>query len=139
LADKREVEFFVLRYVPNAVRQEFINIGILMVEVDANRKVLAEVRFAKDWRRLQRLDPEADVDVLEALLREIRAEVGQFRDPTMLLERMEDSFSNVIQLSGPLPVVAETAADIDTLASTFLDERKGGAVSEGSYRDGRRQ
>ncbi len=139
MADKREVEFFVLRYVPNAVRQEFINIGILMVEVDANRKVLAEVRFAKDWRRLQRLDPEADVDVLEALLREIRAEVGQFRDPTMLLERMEDSFSNVIQLSGPLPVVAETAADIDTLASTFLDERKGGAVSEGSYRDGRRQ
>ena len=62
---------------------------------------------------------------IEALLREIRTEVGEIRDRAMLLKRMEDSFSNVIQLSAPMQVVTATpAAEIETLASMFVDETK---------------
>ena len=123
MAEQRQFEFFLLRYVPHAVRQEFVNIGILMVEAGASGSVFADVRFAKNWRRVQRLDPQADVEVIEALLREIRAEVGEIKDRAMLLRRMEDSFSNVIQLSAPMQVVTATpAAEIETLASIFVDE-----------------
>jgi len=125
MAERRQVEFFLLRYVPHAVRQEFVNIGVLMVEAGANGSVFADVRFAKDWRRVRCLDPQADVEVLEALLLEIRAEVGEIRDRAMLLRRMEDSFSNVIQLSAPMQVLTANAAEeIGTLASMFVDEAK---------------
>jgi Protein of unknown function (DUF3037) len=129
MADKRQLEFFLLRYVPHAVRQEFVNIGVLMVEGGANGSVLADVRFAKDWRRVRCLDPQADVEVLEALLLEIRAEVGDIRDRAMLMKRMEDSFSNVIQLSAPMAVVtAMPEVEIETMASMFVDEAKVGST-----------
>ena len=63
MSDSRQVEFFLLRYVPHAVRQEFVNIGVLMVEGGANGAVFADVRFAKDWRRVRGLDPQADVEM----------------------------------------------------------------------------
>ena len=125
MAEKRQLEFFVLRYVPHAARQEFVNIGVLMVEASKSGKVFAEMRVAKDWRRVQCMDPQADLEVLEALLREIRGEVGEIRDRAMLLRRMEDSFSGVIQLSEPMAVMAENpAAEIETMASILIDETK---------------
>jgi len=128
MAERRQLEFFLLRYVPHALRQEFVNIGVLMVEGGANGSVFADVRFSKDWRRVRGLDPQADVEVIEALLKEIRAEVGEVRDRAMLLRKMEDSFSNLIQLSEPMQVVNTTAAaEIETLASMFVDEAKVGA------------
>src|SRR5580658_3874536 len=129
MAEKKQIEFFLLRYVPHAVRQEFVNIGVLMVEGGANGAVLADVRFAKDWRRVRCLDPQADVEVLEALLLEIRAAVGDIRDRAMLMKRMEDSFSNVIQLSAPMAVVtAMPEVEIETMASMFVDEAKVGST-----------
>lgn len=125
MAEKQKVEFFLLRYVPSAVRQEFVNIGVLMVEGGQNGAVLADVRVAKDWRRVQCMDPQADLDVIEALLGEIRSEVGQIRDRAMLLRRMEDSFSGVIQLSEPMAVMTENpAAEIETVASMFVEEQR---------------
>jgi hypothetical protein len=125
MGDRRQLEFFLLRYVPHAVRQEFVNIGILMVEGSENGSVFANVRFAKDWQRVRRMDPQADVEMLEALLREIQAEVGEIKDRAMLLRRMEDSFSNVIQLSAPMAVVTETpSTEMETMASMFVDEEK---------------
>ncbi len=125
MSDRRQVEFFLLRYVPHAVRQEFVNIGVLMVEGGANGAVLADVRFAKDWRRVRGLDPQVDLEVIEALLRDLRREVGEVRDRATLLRKLEDQFSNVIQLSGPMQVLAtNTAEEMETLASMFVDESK---------------
>lgn len=129
MSDRRQVEFFLLRYVPHAVRQEFVNIGVLMVEGGANGAVLADVRFAKDWRRVRGLDPQVDLEVIEALLRDLRREVGEVRDRATLLRKLEDQFSNVIQLSGPMHVLATNAAEeMETLASMFVDESKVGAT-----------
>jgi hypothetical protein len=123
MADRRQVEFFLLRYVPHAVRQEFVNIGVLMVQGGENGVVFADVRFTKDWRRVRGLDPQVDMEVVESLLKEIRAEVGEIRDRTMLLKRMEDSFSNVIQLSEPMAVVTTSPTEeIDTMAAMFVNE-----------------
>ena len=32
MAERRQLEFFLLRYVPDAVKDEFVNIGVVMVE-----------------------------------------------------------------------------------------------------------
>jgi hypothetical protein len=127
MADRRQLEFFLLRYVPDAVKDEFVNIGVVMVEAGANGAGFAEVRFTRDWRRVRCLDPQADVEMLAALEREIRGQLATTRDREVLLRRLEDSFSNVIQLSPAKGCLAEDPAhEIETMASIYLEAAKVG-------------
>jgi hypothetical protein len=126
MAEKRKFEFFLLRYVPDAVKGEFVNFGLVVIGDGASGAELIDVRFTKDRARLLCLDPQADVDLLEALQREVRGEIGQTRDRAALLRRMEDSFSGVIQISPVMPSLAEKTAamEIDDVARTFLESPK---------------
>ena len=36
MGEKRQLDFFLLRYVPDAVKDEFVNVGVVMVETGAN-------------------------------------------------------------------------------------------------------
>ena len=128
--DRRQFEFFLLRYVPDAVKDEFVNIGLVMVEARANGGgtndiAFADVRFTRDWRRVRCLDPQADVEMLAALEREIRGQLATTHDREGLLRRLEDSFSNVIQISPVKGCLAEDPArEIEAMASMYLDAAK---------------
>ncbi|HTW58858.1 MAG TPA: DUF3037 domain-containing protein [Terriglobales bacterium] len=126
MAEKRQLEFLLLRYVPDAVKGEFVNFGLVAIGDRANGAELIDVRFTKDRARLLCLDPQADVDLLEALEREVRGEIGQTRDRAALLRRMEDSFSGVIQISRVMPALTEKTAamEIDDVARMFLESPK---------------
>src|SRR5580658_2367510 len=120
---RRQLEFFLLRYAPNILNEEFVNIGVVLVEPETAQgrgveERFAEVRFTRDWRRVRRVDPRADVEMLEALEREIRGRLRTTKDREVLLRTMEDSFSNTIQLS-PLHTceVEDPAREIEELAS----------------------
>jgi hypothetical protein len=122
MSDKRQLEFFLLRYVPDAIKSEFVNIGVVMVEGGALVGGFADVRFTRDWHRLLLLDPQADVDLLEALERDIRKRLASREDREILLRQMEDSFSNVIQLSPTQRCLAEDpVAEIEAVASIYLE------------------
>jgi len=126
MTEKRKLEFFLLRYVPDAVKGEFVNFGLLALENGAEGSSLVDVRFSKDWGRVQCLDPQVDLDVLEALQREIRQEIGLTRDRAALLRRMEDSFSGVVQISAVMPALTEkiALAEVDDVARMFLETSK---------------
>lgn len=126
MAEKRKLEFFLLRYVPDAVKGEFVNFGLVAIGDGAKGAELMEVRFTRDWSRVFCLDPQADVEMLAALEREIRQEVGQTRDRAALLKRMEDSFSGVVQVSGAMAVLTEKDAqeEIEEAARIFLEAPK---------------
>jgi hypothetical protein len=135
MADRRQLEFFLLRYVPDAVKNEFVNIGLVMVESGANGAGFADVRFTRDWRRVRCLDPQADVDMLAALERDIRGQLATTREREVLLRRLEDSFSNVIQLSPAKGCLAEDpVAEIEMMASMYLEAAKVGGKREVSGR-----
>ncbi len=125
MAERKQLEFFLLRYVPDAVKDEFVNIGVLMVEAGANGVGFAEVRFTRDWRRVRCLDPQADVAMLAALEREIRGQLASTHGREVLLRRLEDSFSNVIQLSPAKGCLAEDPVrEIEAMASMYLEPAK---------------
>jgi hypothetical protein len=135
MAERRQLEFFLLRYVPYAVKDEFVNVGVVMVEAGVNGGGFAEVRFTRDWRRVRCLDPQADVEMLEALEREIRGQISEGKDRATLLRRLEDSFSNLIQLSPAKGCLAEDpVAEIETMASLYLEAPKVGGKREASGR-----
>src|SRR4051794_14784956 len=109
MAEKKQLEFFLLRYVPDAVKEEFVNIGLVMVEAGANGG-FADVRFAKDWRRLRCLDPDADLEILESLGNEIRKQLPVTTDRDALFRKLQDSFSNLIQISALKACLSEDPA-----------------------------
>ena len=135
MAEKRQLEFFLLRYVPDAVKDEFVNIGLIMLEPGVNGAGFAEVRFTRDWRRVRCLDPQADVEILEALEQDIRAHLQDERDREAVLRKLEESFSNLIQLSPRKAcLAAEPAKEIETLARLYLEAPKPAAVRLASGR-----
>jgi hypothetical protein len=126
VAERRQFEFFLLRYVPDAVKGEFVNFGVMALENGPNGAELIDVRFVKDWGRVLCLDPQADMDVFFALEKEIRQELGRTKDQVTLLKRMEDSFSNLVQISPVMPSLTERTAlaEIEDVARVFLETPK---------------
>ena len=120
-----QCEFFLLRYVPDAVKNEFINIGVVLVESSGNASY-ADVRFTGDWRRVRCLDPGADIEMLEALERDIRARLQVSTEQRAeLMQQVRNSLSNTIQLDEPKPVLAqEPARELDRLAKDYLETHR---------------
>jgi len=122
MAEKRQLEFFLLRYVPDAVKEEFVNLGVVMFEPAANGHGFADVRFRRDWRRVWCLDPQADVEMLQALEHDIRRQIVETHDREMLIRKLQDSFSNTIQITAMKACQAEEpAAEIEALAKLYFE------------------
>ena len=123
MTEPRQCEFFLLRYVPDAVKDEFVNIGVVLLEPGAGG---AEVRFTRDWSRVRCIDPAADVEMLEALEEDLRRELragGEARQA--ILKRLDESFSNVVQLSGTKACLAERPQEeVETLARLYLESSR---------------
>jgi hypothetical protein len=132
LVEKKQFEFFLLRYVPDAVKGEFVNFGVVTVGNGANGAELIDVRFTKDRSRILCLDPQADLEVLTKVQEEIRNEIGRVSNEAAFLRRIEDSFSGVIQIERLSPAWSEkTAADeIEIVARAYLEISKQRRVRE---------
>jgi hypothetical protein len=134
VSERVPCEFFLIRYVPDPVKGEFTNIGVLLRE--AGRDNTARVRFTRDWTRVRCMDADADIGLLEALEGEIdrRLLLGA-ADPKPVLAMIEDTFSNSIQMSEGRASLAETfAAELDLLMKMYVEPLK---VKQDRRRTGR--
>lgn len=122
--ERLECEFFLVRYVPDPVKNEFVNIGVLLRE--AGRPQEAQVRFTRDWSRVRCVDPDADTEMLEAMEMEMRRRLGeQLSDTPPLMKTIEDSFSHLLQMTEPKACLAENmAAEMDQLMRLHVEPRK---------------
>ena len=124
---KQQCKFFLLRYVPDAIKNEFVNIGVVLLPPAGQ----PELRFARDWSRVQALDPQADTEMLEALRKEFSGGV----DSEWLLSKIGDSFSNVLQASEPRGCLAASPTqEADELARMYLDAPRRPTAREKSAR-----
>ena len=51
MAERLQCEFSLIRYVPDVVKGEFVNIGVVLRNAGG-----AEVRFTRDWARVRCMD-----------------------------------------------------------------------------------
>ncbi|HZD48532.1 MAG TPA: DUF3037 domain-containing protein [Silvibacterium sp.] len=129
--DRQQCEFFLVRYVPDPVRNEFVNIGVLLR--GAGRPESAIVRFTKDWSRVRCVDPDADVATLEGFESEVRRRLLEDGQPVM--KTIEDSFSSVLQITAPQACLAESIpAEIELLMQLYVEMRKRPAAARRSGR-----
>ena len=131
MADFKQCEFFLLRYVPDVVKGEFVNVGVVLLESGAGG--FTDVRFTRDWRRVRCLDPEVDVELLESYESELRRllqsrapEIINYREPMSrrewLLALMQQSFSGALELAPMTAVLTESPpAELGKLAQAYLE------------------
>src|SRR5262245_49027728 len=132
MIEQQKCSFFLLRYVPDAVKNEFVNVGLVLLP-EAGR---AELRFTRDWSRAKCLDPQADTDLLEALEADLRSQLldaNGGRD--QILRKIQDSFSNAVQASEFKACLAESPAqEADALAKVYLETARRPAQREAGAR-----
>ena len=121
-------EFFLIRYVPDVVKGEFVNIGVLLREAGAGANVRAQVKFTQDWSRVRCMDAEADIGLLEALEQEIAARLrmgASPRDPKTVMEVLEDTLSNSLQITEAKATLAENlATEMELLLRLYVEPIK---------------
>jgi len=121
----RQCEFFVIRYVPDIVKGEWTNIGVVVLEAESG---FADVRFTRDWRRAKCLDATFNAELFEALEADIRARLADVTDRQTLLTKLPDWASNALQLSPSTAVLTESPeAELGRLAEMYLESRRRGA------------
>ena len=129
-------EFHLLRYVPDAVKNEFVNIGVMLRE--AGRTETTRVRFTRDWSRVRCMDPDADTSLLEAMEGELAARVrdgGTGSKPVM--QMLEESLSTSVQITESRGALAESVpAEMDQLMRLYVEPMREKVVRRKTGRAG---
>jgi hypothetical protein len=92
--------YHVVRYQPNLIRDEWVNIGVLLLDPSSGRVRQRWLEEPADFARLRRLHPAADEDLLFRIPAEFdRQFAGREMDGAAILEKFDETFSNALQLS----------------------------------------
>jgi hypothetical protein len=98
----------VLRYTPNLVRDEWVNIGILLYDGERKRLQARLIEEDSEMVRIRRLHPAADENLLRALPADFEAQIAASAgDPAGFLARLDQTLSNVLMLSPQKALLGE--------------------------------
>src|SRR5271166_567416 len=118
MAEKRQLELYLLRFLPHALRDDFVTVGLLLVESDGG---YAEVRFTRDWRMLQCVAPDVELEWFEMVERKIRAQLGNLRRREDLVQLMNERFGSMIDVAPAKAVLTEDPEkEMSVLTSMYL-------------------
>jgi hypothetical protein len=65
--DEPAFAYRVLRYMPNPLRDEWVNIGVLVFDPETGDRRLRTIEEANEFARVRRLHPGMDVELLRGL------------------------------------------------------------------------
>ena len=110
---KKNCEYFLAYYVPSALRETRVAIGLVLLEETGR---LVGHRFTQDWRAVRCLDPQADVSLLGLVAAQFEDLADEAVDASPdsgsnsesfsgILRRMEQDFAGSLQLSPPRAVL----------------------------------
>jgi Protein of unknown function (DUF3037) len=136
------LRYRILRYTPNLVRDEWVNIGVLLEETRGSRQAMRVIEEPRELARVRRLHPDADEDLLRSLPAEFDARLrAPAQETAAYLQKLEQNLSNVLQF-GPLKAVLAESFDgeLDRLYHDHVapPSRRAGGIVE-STRDWMRE
>ncbi|HUA00980.1 MAG TPA: DUF3037 domain-containing protein [Candidatus Aquilonibacter sp.] len=110
--NRNTLRYRVLRYTPNLVRDEWVNVGVLLEETEgeARRRGARLIEEDAEFARVRRLHPGADEGLLRALAPDFDE---RLRSPQAAgdLEKLGQTLSNVLQFSPARALLAENFDD----------------------------
>jgi hypothetical protein len=140
--EERAFAYRVLRYTPNLVRDEWVNIGILIYAPETGERRLRLIEEQGEYNRVRRLHPQADEgllrnlrDDLEDRFQSVDGNAGNGRGWQDVLARWDDTLANALQLAPQKGTIAEDLdAELERLYSDHvaLQRTTGRAAAPGS-------
>jgi len=146
----RTLAYRILRYTPNLVRDEWVNIGVLVYDPQTGERRLRLIEEPAEYARVRRLHPLADEELLRALRDDLEnrfataeqlfggngtpgngeGETHATADWLKLLAKWDETLSNTLQLA---PQKGLHASDLDAetdrlYADHVAPERAAGRV-----------
>ena len=115
--------YYLVRYVPDTERDEFLNIGLLLHSaVDQ----FLDCLFTRDLRRIQRFHPQADLEFLRELQSHFEQQIQQHEENLQgFLDEMQQSLSNLVQLAPARSVLAaEPQTQLQQLFARLVGKRR---------------
>jgi len=126
MSEKRQLELYLLRLVPHTLRDDFMTVGVVVIESGG---AFADVRFTRDWKRVECFAPEIELEHLERLEAAVRSGLKEIRGRGDLLKLLEERFGAEFDV-GPVkgieamdPVAEMAVLDRDYLAPMQAAER----------------
>ncbi len=115
--------YYLVRYAPNAEREEFLNIGLLL---HSPQEQFLDCLFTRDFRRIKRFHPQADLEFLRDLQSHFEQQIQQHEDNLQgFIEEMAQSLSHVVQLAPARPVLAaEPQTQLQQLFERLVGKRR---------------
>ncbi len=154
MGEKRQCELLLLRLVPHALRDDFMTVGVVVLEAGGEAGVgqqpsgishqpsaishqverleadetraqhgprFADVRFTRDWKRVECFAPEIEVEMLERLEAGVRGRLTEIRNRADLVRMLESEFGPVFEVGPVKALVAEDpAAEMVVLERDYL-------------------
>jgi len=114
--EEKACAYRILRYTPNLVRDEWVNIGVLVFDPQTGERRLRLIDALEEFNRVRRLHPQADEALLRALRDDLEdrfasANANDAGDWRQLLAKWDDTLSNALQLA---PQKGVFAGDLDS-------------------------
>ena len=133
----------MLRYTPNLVRDEWVNIGVLVFDPETGERRLRMMEEPGEYARVRRLHPRADEGLLRALRDDLEdrfatatqlfggngtTETQASMDWQRLLAKWDETLSNALQLATQKGVQADDLdAETERLYADHVARERGAA------------
>jgi hypothetical protein len=123
--------YHVVRYHPNLIRDEWVNIGVLLLDLASGRVRQRWLEEPSDLVRLRRLQPAVDEELLLQLPAEFERQfAGREMEAEAILQKFDESLSNSVQLSPSKALLSrDPDAELDRLyreqVEPLRDARRG--------------
>jgi hypothetical protein len=118
MADRRQLELYLLRFMPHALRDDFVTVGLLLLESDGG---FAEVRITRDWRMLQCVAPDVELEWFEIVESEINRSLERLRRREDLVQLLDEKFGTMIDVAPTKAVLTEDPGkEMERLTSMYL-------------------
>jgi len=124
----------VIRYTPNLVRDEWVNIGVLLIDPNSGERRLRLIEGQDEYNRVRRLHPQADETLLRALQEDLESRFetngknGSRIHWRELLAKWDNTLSNALQLAPPKGVLAHNLdEELERLYSDHVGLQRGSA------------
>jgi hypothetical protein len=118
-------QYCVVRYVPDVVRDEGVNIGVVL-ETGANGNRASVCKFAESLNRAAKLDPSLKSSAIERVIKGALEQINRDADDLSLEELVANFSGGRIQLTKPrVTVIENIQQELTELFGMFvIDERE---------------
>ena len=129
----RQLELYLLRFLPHLLRDDFVTIGLLLRESDGG---FAEVRFTRDLKMLQCVAPDVELEWFQMVEGELQAESGRLQSRDDFVQLINDRFGTAIDVASTKAVLTtDPAKEMEELTRIYLLPMERG--ERGQQRTGR--